>query len=178
MCAGGRRGQFVPRLPTGKDFLSVLDLKKNPNYDFMDILNDEQNDNDFIYGYNSDVNESPYNNVNFNCDYYDENETISKFANNRGDLLCCSLNIQSLPSKFIEFSDLFSLMKVYFDVICLQELWTLHDSTMFNIEGYNFINKGRKSGVRGAFNQECESIHKIRKKGINVVVRFHYSEIR
>ena len=138
--------------PTGKDFLSVSDLKKKKNYDFMDILNDEQNDNDFIYGYNSDVNESPYNNVNFNCDYYDENEIISKFANNRGDLLCFSLNIQSLPSKFIEFTDLlnyFSSKKVYFDVICLQELWTLHDPTMFNIEGYHFIFKGRKSGVQG-----------------------------
>ena len=77
----------------------------------MDILNDEQNDNDFIYGYNSDVNESPYNNVNFNCDYYDENETISKFANSRGDLLCFSLNIQSLPSKFIEFTDLLTISR-------------------------------------------------------------------
>jgi len=38
---------------------------------------------------------------------------------------------------------------LFFDVIALQELWSLHDPDMFQIEGYNFIYKSRKTGVQG-----------------------------
>ena len=114
-------------------------------------MNDEQNNN-FIGGNASDFDDSPYHNLNFNCNYHDEDGAVEKLTKNKGNLLCLSLNIQSLPSKFVEFSDLlnyFSAKGLFFDVIALQELWSLHDPDMFQIEGYNFIYKSQKTGVQG-----------------------------
>ena len=46
-----------------------------------------------------------------------------------------SLNIQSLPSKFIEFNDMISNLNVKKcspDVIALQEIWQIQDPAFFH----------------------------------------------
>jgi exonuclease III len=51
-----------------------------------------------------------------------------------------TLNIQSLPAKFHEFSEMVKNMSIYKcepDVICLQETWRIPDPDMFNIDGYH-----------------------------------------
>ena len=50
-----------------------------------------------------------------------------------------SLNIQSLPAKFTELKNFISQLAINNslpDIICLQELWNLHDVSAFSIPGY------------------------------------------
>ena len=113
-------------------------------------MNDEQNNN-FIGGNASDFDDSPYHNLNFNCNYHDEDEAVEKLTKNKGNLLCLSLNIQSLPSKFVEFSDLlnyFSAKGLFFDVIALQELWSLHDPDMFKSKDITLFTNHGKQGCK------------------------------
>ena len=62
------------------------------------------------------------------------------------------INIQSLPAKFNEFTDLISQLSSANccpDIICLQEIWQLKDPDMFNIAGYTFFSLLRNSNVQG-----------------------------
>ena len=68
---------------------------------------------------------SPYANVNINCRYL-EMEKLSDL--NPAKFTVLSLNIQSLPAKYVEFSELiydFSSPDLFPDVICLQETWKI-----------------------------------------------------
>jgi len=50
-----------------------------------------------------------------------------------------SLNIQSLPAKFVDFKDFISQLAITNslpDIICLQEIWNIHDVSVFCIPGY------------------------------------------
>ena len=66
-----------------------------------------------------------------------------------------SVNIQSLSSKFSGFYEFISQVKqknIVFDIIALQELWSLPDPDKFFIPGYQRIifksrNKTRGGGV-------------------------------
>ena len=62
-----------------------------------------------------------------------------------------SLNVQSISAKFNEINDfILSLDKFKFDIICMQELWKMHDSNMFVLNGYhNLFFKSRANGVQG-----------------------------
>ena len=62
-----------------------------------------------------------------------------------------SLNIQSITAKFDEFNDfLQSFEKFKFDVICLQELWRMHNPDIFHIDGYHeLIFKSRSLNTQG-----------------------------
>ena len=62
-----------------------------------------------------------------------------------------SLNIQSITAKFDEFNDLIqSLDGFKFDVICLQELWKMHNPDLFNLNGYHkLLFKSRSANVQG-----------------------------
>ena len=139
------------KLRMGEEFISVSDLKNDANYNFISIVNGDQ-DNLYLKDNYNEISSSPLNDFNFNCDYYDEHETIAKLALSKGTLTCLSLNIQSLPSKYNEFLDLinqFSSNNIHFDIIALQELWTINDPDIFAINGYKFIFKSRKKGTQG-----------------------------
>jgi hypothetical protein len=64
-----------------------------------------------------------------------------------------TLNIQSLPAKFTEFSEWISflqLSKSEPDIICLREIWQFPDHTLFNLPGYNeLMYKSRRNNVQG-----------------------------
>ena len=76
---------------------------------------------------------SPYANVNVNCTYLE----ISKLPElNPTKLTVLSLNIQSLPAKYVEFSELineFSSPDSFPDVVCLQEMWKIVDNLIFSL---------------------------------------------
>ena len=63
-----------------------------------------------------------------------------------------SFNIQSLQSKFNQFQEMIQNLinnNCAPDIIMLQELWRLPDPSFFDLNGYNFINKLRKTAQGG-----------------------------
>jgi len=113
------------------------DLGSNPDFDFINKLRLNNNDDepDFL---NTEDTDSPYCNEKFNCQFLDETAFVTKYANNNS-LSIMSLNIQSLPSKYrelCEFIDLCSDNNCIPDIICLQELWHVVDPDLFRINGY------------------------------------------
>ena len=131
------------------DFSSAS-LSSNPNFDFVKVLSqihaDDENKSDFVSS------NSPYDLSEILCTYMSENELIChpKFFEQPS---VPSLNIQSLSAKFVEFRDTilsFSRNNCAPDIICLQEIWRIHDCTMFNIDGYHpLVYKSRSNDVQG-----------------------------
>ena len=125
-------------------------LSNNPNFDFVKILSqihaDDENKSDFVSS------NSPYDLSEILCTYMSETELIChpKFFVQPSVL---SINIQSLSAKFAEFRESilsFSRNNCAPDIICLQEIWRIHDSTIFNIDGYHhLVYKSRSNNVQG-----------------------------
>ena len=88
---------------------------------------------------------NPYDGINISCNYRNFEQTSQHMKGHEG-LKLLSWNIQSLKSKFNDFEDFlnsFHEKKCHFDVICLQEIWQIKDSDVFNLDGYNFFHKSR-----------------------------------
>ncbi len=72
---------------------------------------------------------------------------------NNSNLSILLLNIQSLPDKFNEFSEMirfFQTKNCSPDIVCLQELWEFPDHTLFIIPGYeNLLYKLRRNNFQG-----------------------------
>jgi hypothetical protein len=123
-------------------------LEKNPNYDFLHILGARDDSDDSSTSFQ----DSPYDGANVMCLYLDEYTYSQNYAN-QNNFSILSLNIQSLPSKFAEFSEFVKfllLSKSAPDIICLQELWQFPDSSIFNIDGYNpIVYKLIRNNVQG-----------------------------
>ena len=98
----------------------------------------------------NELTDSPYSNSTITCNYYDNEQFLSKFGNT-GSLSMLSFNIQSITAKFNEFEDfLSSLNKFTFDIICLQELWKMHNLDMFQLNSHHkLICKSRASNTQG-----------------------------
>jgi exonuclease III len=64
-----------------------------------------------------------------------------------------SFNIQSLPAKFHELKELIHMLsssKCSPDVICLQEIWQIHENMDFSLPGYSKLEyKIRNNNVQG-----------------------------
>ena len=62
-----------------------------------------------------------------------------------------SLNIQSLPAKFAEFSDLISQFPTNScpEIICLQETWKIIDNSFFPLANYHMLETNLRSETRG-----------------------------
>jgi len=129
--------------------IPLQDLIDNPNYDFIQQLIKDNDLNDDDYNYS----DSPYDNSSFLCSYVDP--LNYKITYNPNSLSFMSLNIQSLHSKFNEFSDLIALLekdKCAPDVICLQELWQFPEFAKFSLLNYHPLcyklrNKTQGGGV-------------------------------
>jgi hypothetical protein len=84
--------------------------------------------------------------------YLDEYTYHSNFKN-CPDFTMLTLNIQSLPAKFTEFSEFISLMSLNNcapDIICLQELWQFPADVNFKLKGYHaLIYSLRRNNVQG-----------------------------
>ena len=113
---------------------SLDNLSNNPAFNFLNVLSNcsAEDDNSFISI------DSPFNSTDISCQYMCEKEFTDKFSSLRKPSVL-SLNIQSLASKFVELcAVIYSLMAKNYapDIICLQEIWRLTDSSFFNLHGY------------------------------------------
>ena len=126
---------------------SLDSLSNDPAFNFLNILsNCSEDDNSFI------STDSPYSCTEISCHYMCETEFTDKFSSLRNPTVL-SLNIQSLPAKFVEFCAIInSLMAKNCapDIICLQEIWRLTDSSFFNLHGYHPLEfKSRHNDAQG-----------------------------
>ena len=131
------------------NFFPMENLKNKPEFDFLSQFNTDNSTNGGIND-NNNI-DCPYSNSDIKCSFIDINSFCNKFANEKRLSLMC-LNIQSLPAKFNEFSDLISQLSTSDccpDVICLQELWQLRDPAIFNITGYTFFSLLQNSNTQG-----------------------------
>lgn len=122
------------------DILSIDKLLSEERFDFLSVL--EEFEDDY----------SPYDSINIDCKYYNEDEIINSLGGvNLNTLL--SLNVQSLPSKFYEFCDFIHLLErsnIYFNVIAIQEVFQIPDPSLFNIRNYHEpVFKLRSSAKKG-----------------------------
>ena len=130
---------------------SLSSLSSNPNFDFSNSL---LNSNFFINNNldNNPNDDSPYSNLDLICNYLDETSFVNKYkATNKFSYF--SLNIQSLPSKFNEFSELinnFSHNSCSPNIIFLQEIWRINDSSHFYLNNYHPLQfKCRQNNSQG-----------------------------
>ena len=94
---------------------------------------------------------SPYHNIDFNCSYFDESKLVQKFKACK-NLKFLSWNLGSLPSKFDEFKGYVSHLQhndIFFDVFCIQEIFSIIDPDLFKLPNYNFVYTCRKRGKGG-----------------------------
>jgi hypothetical protein len=91
----------------GTTNFNLGNLTDNPNFDFLNRLSSLTNDNDYDNSssfLNSSDNDSSYNANNFNSVYTDHISLCDSPLNNNINIM--SLNVQSLPSKFLKLNDL------------------------------------------------------------------------
>ena len=120
--------------------LTLGNLSSNKNFDFLNCINSTNpgSQSDAFNFLNTDNLDSPYLNSTFSCNYMDEKEFCKNFKKEKR-LSIMSLNVQSLASKFADLKELlFSLSTTSCtpDIICLQEIWHIHDSNLFLLDGY------------------------------------------
>ena len=117
---------------------SLNNISTSKEFDFLNLFN-----NSFIHDNDINlqdcVNDSPYDNLDISCTYMDEYQCARQFKNCK-KFTFMSLNIQSLPAKFVDFQDLitnFDYSNCAPDIICLQETWRIPDTSYFNINNYH-----------------------------------------
>ena len=94
-------------------------------------LFESTDDDDFI--------ENPYISDNLSCNYYTEDSFLGSYRNLASPLVL-NLNVQYLQSKFNslkELLDLYSSKGVNFDIISLQEISTIDDSSTLILPGFH-----------------------------------------
>ena len=129
---------------------SLADLLSNPKFNFLNSFN-QSNTSDLPDSYN-DVNDNPYDLSTIKCTYMDENQFATCLAFKK-KFSFMSLNIQSISSKFSEFSEFIYCLDAknsFSDVILLQETWKIVDTSCFSLRGYSQPTfKSRSKGQGG-----------------------------
>ena len=128
---------------------SLGNLTANPSFNFINSILSQDDYSDNAQDYLNDT-QSPYAASVFNCNYVSENNLSLHPSPKK--LTVMSLNIQSLPAKFQELKHfLFQLenLNTAPDVICLQEIWTISDPSLFNLKGYSPIEFKTRKKTQG-----------------------------
>jgi hypothetical protein len=125
----------------------------DPKYDFLkQFVSENHADSDHFSNLLSDNDNSPYNDVGISTNYI-SNQNFASLADSKKNLSILSLNIQSLNSKFSEFSELISCMNnhsILPDIICLQEIWSPGDPAIFSLPFYHpLVFSTRLGNMRG-----------------------------
>ena len=121
-------------------------IDSNPNFNFLSKISDNDNDDELLFN-NPDF--SPYSELEFNCSYIGPDHFTLKDSDN---LAVLSLNIQSLPAKFNELSDMLNELSTNNftpEVICLQEIWKIIDPSLFQLDNYQTIEINTRDNTRG-----------------------------
>ena len=98
-------------------------------------------DSNVQVGHGNLENDSPYSDINIDSKYYDIDEFIA-LDHNHTNFSLLSLNVQSLHSKynqFKEFHDQLSENKCNFSIMALQEVFSIVDADIFQLENYHSI---------------------------------------
>ena len=125
------------------------DIEADPRFNFLSIFTPEEGDDAVPDSFFINNQCSPYSNLNINCNYIDI-EKIKELDYKKFSIL--SLNIQSLPAKFLEFSELlneFPNFESYPEIICLQETWKIIDGSMYPLTNYHPIEINTRQDARG-----------------------------
>lgn len=118
------------------DLLSTENLSKTHKYNFKALI-----DSSVEIGHGNLVNDSPYSDIDINSKYYDIDEFIG-LDHNQENFSMLSLNIQSLASKytlFTQFHNQLSENKCNFDIYALQEVYSILNQDIFQLENYHPI---------------------------------------
>ena len=102
-------------------------VRSNPHFDFRKQFDDPDNDVD-LYG-----------DANHSCSYYEINEFHTKFSQDVNKFSTLSLNIRSLPGKWINLKDFvhdINQDSFKFSVIAIQEVWNVPAGVNYHLEGY------------------------------------------
>ena len=100
--------------------MGLDNIQSDPRFNFLSFFTNEDDDDSVPDSFFINSQCSPYTDINLNCSYL-ETEKIKDLDPTKFTVL--SINIQSLPSKFSEFSDFvdeFSCSDASPDIICLQ----------------------------------------------------------
>jgi len=114
---------------------ALNNLSIDPKFDFISSIKDTINEDDCEFF------SSPYVDNLFACSYIDPLTFTTRFRN-CDNFSILTLNIQSISSKFQEFSELIELLGNHNcspDIICLQELWQFPTFANFTLPGYNAL---------------------------------------
>ena len=129
--------------------MGIDDILSDPRFNFLsmfaeDEVNDAVPDSFFINNHCT-----PYSNIYLNCSYT-EVENLKNLDSTKFTVM--SLNIQSLPAKFNDFSELlteFSCFDSCPEIICLQETWNVIDNSLFPLNFYQPLLTNLRQGARG-----------------------------
>ena len=128
--------------------LGIYAIDSNPNFNFISkISNTDPDENELMFN-NPDF--SPYSETEFKCSYIETDH----FRNNPTtyDFSVLSLNIQSLPAKYNELNDMLNELSASNynpEVICLQEIWQISDSSLFPLPNYQTLELNTRTNTRG-----------------------------
>ena len=144
---------------------SLNSLSIDPQFDFLEqfiTLDHSSAVNNFL-----EANDNIYENSVIPSRYVDENEFIvlcnAKMANNKKSFSFYSLNIQSLPAKYVEFVEHINILNYNNcspNVICLQELWRIIDPALYSVPGYSELH------VKSRFSKQGGGVGLYFKNGI------------
>ena len=124
------------------------DVQSDPRYDFLTHFTQEDENESVPDSFFINNQCSPYSNINLTCLYTDVNK-LHLLPSDKFSVI--SLNIQSLPAKYLEFSDLISQFSHEStpDVICLQETWKIVDNSFFPLPNYHPLETNVRCEARG-----------------------------
>ena len=78
-------------------------VQTDPSFDFLSFFSNDDDENSVPDSFFTNNHCSPYSNINLSCNYV-EVDKLCELDQDKFTVL--SLNIQSLPAKYVEFSDL------------------------------------------------------------------------
>ena len=124
------------------------DVQSDARFDFLSFFSQEDENESVPDSFFINNQCSPYSNINLSCSYLDV-ENFNNLSPEKFTVL--SLNIQSLPAKFLEFTDLISQFKNNStpDVICIQETWKIIDNSLFPLSNYHPLETNHRQTARG-----------------------------
>ena len=129
--------------------MSLNNILSDPRFNFLSLFEEEIEEDPVPDSFFINNHFSPYANINISCNYID---ILNLNELKQGKLNIMSLNIQSLPAKFNEFSELiqeFRLCNTCPDVVCLQETWNVIDTSMFPLVNFHPLETNLRQNARG-----------------------------
>ena len=121
-------------------------IRTEPRFDFLSIINDINEEDAVPDSFFINEQCSPYSNVNLSCNFLETDE-LANLETDKFTVL--SINIQSLPAKFVELSETMCDFVTSPDIICLQETWQVADNSFFPLQNYHTLETNLRNNTRG-----------------------------